>query len=39
MGPETRNKTIEEIQMHFRPNRRKVPLDEPTRMQPLDTVA
>jgi len=37
--PETRNKTIEEIQMHFRPNRRKVPLDEPTRMQPLDTVA
>lgn len=37
--PETRNKSLEEIQMHFRPARTKVPLDEPNRMQPLDTVS
>eukprot|EP00088_Acartia_fossae_P042411 TRINITY_DN4453_c0_g1_i1.p1 TRINITY_DN4453_c0_g1~~TRINITY_DN4453_c0_g1_i1.p1 ORF type:complete len:535 (+),score=63.50 TRINITY_DN4453_c0_g1_i1:43-1647(+) len=37
--PETRNKSFEEIQMHFRPNRTKVPLDEPQRMQPLETVS
>lgn len=37
--PETRNKTFEEIQMHFRAARSKVPLEEPHRLQPLDTVS
>ena len=37
--PETRNKSFDEIQMHFRAARTKVPLEEPTSMKPLETVS